>query len=194
MFDIGWAELMVVGVVALLVVGPKELPALLRTLGRYVGLVRRHANDFRRQFDEAIKETELDQLRKEVDGLRSDATKTWRDVEAAGKVTPDALGKPVTGPGSDSAPEAAAKSEVAVDAAQPPVAQVLPAHLDAGSASPAAMAAAAATARRIEAKQNDKGDHIRSPQASTEVPIVPPSPPANDTGPSGLKPAAKAEA
>ncbi|MEM1305883.1 MAG: Sec-independent protein translocase protein TatB, partial [Pseudomonadota bacterium] len=47
MLDIGWAELLVVGVVALLVVGPKELPGMLRTLGKYLGMVRRQANEFK---------------------------------------------------------------------------------------------------------------------------------------------------
>ncbi|MEL6872331.1 MAG: Sec-independent protein translocase protein TatB, partial [Pseudomonadota bacterium] len=47
MLDIGWTELLVIGVVALLVVGPKELPGLLRTIGRYVGMIRRQANEFR---------------------------------------------------------------------------------------------------------------------------------------------------
>lgn len=81
MLDIGWAELLVVGVVALLVVGPKELPGLLRTIGRYVGMVRRQANEFKAQFDEAIRETELDEIRKEVDAIRNDTTSTIRDVE-----------------------------------------------------------------------------------------------------------------
>ena len=71
MLDIGWMELMVVGVVALLVVGPKELPALLRTIGRFVGMAKRQADQFRAQFDEAIRETEFEDLRREMDDLRS---------------------------------------------------------------------------------------------------------------------------
>lgn len=81
MFDIGWTELLVVGVVALLVVGPKELPALLRTIGRYVGIIKRQANEFRAQFDDAIRETELEQLRREVASLKSDAESSLRSVE-----------------------------------------------------------------------------------------------------------------
>jgi len=81
MFDIGWSELVVIGVVALLVVGPKELPALLRTIGRYVGMIRRQANEFRAQFDEAMRETELEQLRKEVASLKSEAESTLRNAE-----------------------------------------------------------------------------------------------------------------
>lgn len=81
MFDIGWSELLVIGVVALLVVGPKELPALLRTIGRYMGMVKRHANEFRAQFDEAMRESELDQIRKEVESLKSDAETTLHSAE-----------------------------------------------------------------------------------------------------------------
>lgn len=81
MFDIGWTELLVVGVVALLVVGPKELPALLRTIGRYVGMIKRQANEFRAQFDDAIRETELEQLRREVASLKTDAESSLRSVE-----------------------------------------------------------------------------------------------------------------
>lgn len=81
MFDIGWGELLVIGVVALLVVGPKELPALLRTIGRYVGMIKRQANEFRAQFDEAMREAELDQLRKEVAALKSEAESSLRSAE-----------------------------------------------------------------------------------------------------------------
>lgn len=81
MFDIGWSELLVIGVVALLVVGPKELPALLRTIGRYIGIVKRQANEFRAQFDEAMRETEIEQLRKEVASLKSEAESTLRSAE-----------------------------------------------------------------------------------------------------------------
>src|SRR5690606_17087039 len=81
MFDIGWSELVVIGVVALLVVGPKELPALLRTIGRYVGMIKRQANEVRAQFDEAIRETELEQLRREVASLKGEAESTLRSAE-----------------------------------------------------------------------------------------------------------------
>ncbi|MCL4768409.1 MAG: Sec-independent protein translocase protein TatB [Hyphomicrobiaceae bacterium] len=81
MFDIGWSELVVVGIVALLVVGPKELPALLRTIGRYIGIVKRQANEFRAQFDEAMRETEIDQLRKEVAALKTEAETSLRSAE-----------------------------------------------------------------------------------------------------------------
>ena len=58
MFDIGWSEILVIAVVAIIVVGPKELPRMLRTFGKTMGTVRRTANDFKRQFDEALREAE----------------------------------------------------------------------------------------------------------------------------------------
>lgn len=70
MFDVGWSELVVIGVVALVVIGPRDLPGALRTLGRMVGQVKRMASDFQGQFNEALREAELDGLRREVDDLR----------------------------------------------------------------------------------------------------------------------------
>ena len=80
MFDIGWSELLIIGVIALIVVGPKELPVLLRTIGRYVGIIRKQAAEFRAQFDEALRETELDQIRKDVAGIKQDVTSTVHEA------------------------------------------------------------------------------------------------------------------
>lgn len=63
MFDIGWTEILVIAVVAIIVIGPKDLPRMLRTLGRYAGQLRRTAGEFRSQFDEVIRDSELDELR-----------------------------------------------------------------------------------------------------------------------------------
>lgn len=81
MFDVGWQELLVIGIVALIVVGPKELPTLLRTVGKYIGVIKRQAAEFRAQFDEAMRESELDKLKQDVESIRSDAENTLRDVE-----------------------------------------------------------------------------------------------------------------
>ena len=80
MFEISWSEILVIGVVALIVVGPKELPVLLRTVGRYMGIIKRQAAEFRAQFDEAMRESELDQIRKDVESIKSDAENTIRDA------------------------------------------------------------------------------------------------------------------
>lgn len=80
MFDIGWSELLVLGVVALIVIGPKDLPIVLRTIGRYAGIVKRQAAEFRAQFEEAIREAELDSLKKDVEGIGRDVETTVRDA------------------------------------------------------------------------------------------------------------------
>ncbi len=69
MFDIGWSELLVVGLVALIVIGPKELPAVLRTAGQWVGKIKRMASEFQGQFQEALREAEVVDLKKEADDL-----------------------------------------------------------------------------------------------------------------------------
>ncbi|WP_083590374.1 Sec-independent protein translocase protein TatB [Aurantimonas sp. 22II-16-19i] len=71
MFDLGWSELLVIAVVLVVVVGPKDLPGMLRTFGRVTRQMRAMAGDFRRQFDDALKEAELDEVRKGIDDVRS---------------------------------------------------------------------------------------------------------------------------
>lgn len=70
MFDFGWSEMLVIAVVMIVVVGPKDLPKMLRTIGRMTTKMRGMANDFQKQFNEALKEAELDDIKKSVDSLR----------------------------------------------------------------------------------------------------------------------------
>ncbi len=74
MFDIGWGELLVIGIVALVVIGPKELPVVVRTLGQSMAKLRRMAAEFQNQFNEAMREAELDELKKQAEKL-VDSTK-----------------------------------------------------------------------------------------------------------------------
>jgi sec-independent protein translocase protein TatB len=76
MFDITSSKLLILAVVALIVVGPKDLPILLRTIGKYLGIIRRHAAEFRGQFDEAMREAELDGLKKEFDAVSREVRAT----------------------------------------------------------------------------------------------------------------------
>jgi len=69
--DIGGTELLVIAAVALIVVGPKDLPALLRKLGQFVGRMRGMASEFRASFDEMARQSELDDLRREVQAMRA---------------------------------------------------------------------------------------------------------------------------
>ncbi len=83
MFDIGWSELLVLGAIALIFVGPKELPGLLRTIGRYAGVLKRQAAEFRSYFDEALKEAELDQLKNDLTGFKREMEGAARDAMRA---------------------------------------------------------------------------------------------------------------
>ena len=73
MFDVGWSELLLIGIVALVVIGPKELPGALRTLGQWMGKLRRMASEFQGQFQEAMREAEMADLKKQVDDMTSQA-------------------------------------------------------------------------------------------------------------------------
>jgi sec-independent protein translocase protein TatB len=69
MFDLTSSKLLLLAVVALLVIGPKDFPVLLRTIGKYMGIIRGHAKEFRAQFDEAMRESELGQLKKDMESI-----------------------------------------------------------------------------------------------------------------------------
>src|ERR1700752_3222794 len=100
MFDISWTEFLLIGIVTLIVIGPKELPAVMRSLGQWTRKIRSLAADFQNQFHEAMREAEMADLKKQVDDIASDVKqydplKTVRaDVEAIGKD----LDKSVTAP------------------------------------------------------------------------------------------------
>src|SRR6202166_4111127 len=91
MFDISWTEFLLIGVVALIVIGPKELPGVMRALGQWTRKIRGMAADFQNQFQEAMREAEMADLKKEVDDMAHDIKhydplKDVRaDVEALGK-------------------------------------------------------------------------------------------------------------
>ena len=95
MFDIGWSEILVIAAVAIIVVGPKDLPRMLRTFGKTMGQVRRTANDFKRQFDEALREAEREVGLEETKKQISAATKPLSDVKKDLDATLRAAEKPV---------------------------------------------------------------------------------------------------
>jgi len=163
MFDIGWSELVVIGVVALIVIGPKELPAVLRAIGHWTTKIRRMAGEFQSQFQEAMREAEMSDLKKQVDGLGDavkfdpldpdplypkEATK-WEpkkdsaaDSTTDSNSTTDSKAEPAADAAPDSAP-APTETQGAVTAAEPAAAGAVessPGHSpnaapDAGAAS-----------------------------------------------------------
>ena len=124
MFDIGWSEMIVCGVVALIVIGPKELPSALRAAGRLVSKARGIAGEFRHHWDDAMRESELDEIRKKAEAAvgMTDLQSTAQSIldpkgEIAGAMTlPDA-------PSLEPAPAAAAPAQPAV---APPAPETTP--------------------------------------------------------------------
>jgi sec-independent protein translocase protein TatB len=87
--DIGWMELLVIGVVALIVVGPKDLPVMFRRLGQFTGRIRAMARDFQRAMDEAADETGMTELNRD---LRNAAKYTRNPAKAGKDALKDAFG------------------------------------------------------------------------------------------------------
>jgi sec-independent protein translocase protein TatB len=83
MFDIGWSELLVIAIVAIVVVGPRELPKLMRNFGYYAGKVRKAAAEFRRQFDDAMREAELDEVKKAIESVKTETASIETSVREA---------------------------------------------------------------------------------------------------------------
>ncbi len=101
MFDIGWSEIAVIAVVALIAIGPKELPGVLRMVGQWMGKARRMAAEFQGQFQEAMREAEMADLKKTFDEVKEAAsglgsgnvmTSLQRDVSEALRI--DDVDKP----------------------------------------------------------------------------------------------------
>lgn len=104
MFDLGWSELLLLMVLAIIFVGPKDLPKMMRTVGQAVAKVRAMAREFQSSFDELARETELEELRKEVASLKNHATKPLRSLQ-------DEISKPVNIGGGGAGADATAKAE-----------------------------------------------------------------------------------
>src|SRR4051812_28289431 len=152
MFDFSWGEVLVIGGVALIVIGPKDLPKALRTVGQMTSKVRRMAGEFQAQFNEAMREAELDEVRKDLQGLNTSVAaatatgfnpiQTIRD-EIKGAVESTG-GKPTDASPPAPQPSAEPVSVAAVAPAMPmPDLPPAPAVADAGAAIAAESAAPA---------------------------------------------------
>lgn len=89
MLDIGWPELLIVALVTIIVVGPKELPRVLRTVTQMVRKLRAMANEFQSGIDDLAREAELDDLKKDIEKAASTdiAGELENQVDPAGEVT-----------------------------------------------------------------------------------------------------------
>ena len=81
MFDLGWAEMAIIMLVALIVIGPKDLPKVARTVGQWTGKARALARDFQRSLDDMAREAELDEIKKSIDKAgRFDVKQSIKDM------------------------------------------------------------------------------------------------------------------
>lgn len=111
---IGGLEILVIGLLALIVVGPKDLPLMMRKVGQFLARARAMANEFRSSFDEMARQAELDELRKEVEALRNAqavplgaaAEEAFRDIDNSLKAP---LALPPSAPVAEGAPEPASE-------------------------------------------------------------------------------------
>jgi sec-independent protein translocase protein TatB len=134
MFDIGWSELVVIAVVALIAIGPKELPGVLRMVGQWMGKARKMAAEFQGQFQEAMREAEMADLKKSFDEVKEAATgftsgdlmtSLEKDVSSAMKI--DDIDKPaIDTPATDTPSNIDALAAPATDtpAAEAPIPEV----------------------------------------------------------------------
>jgi sec-independent protein translocase protein TatB len=107
MFDISWGKLVIIGVVALIVIGPKELPAVLRTLGQWMSKIRRMASEFQGQFQDAMREAEMADLKKQFDDTTAAVKSTFDTTDIKNELEkmihePTATSTPATPPVSTS--------------------------------------------------------------------------------------------
>lgn len=182
MFDLGWTELLVIAVVAIVIVGPKDLPRALRAVGKYTGKARRMAGDFQRQFNEAVREADLDDVKKSVTdigkidplgdirkemskaeaGIKSDLQKATKlDTPAKVEAKSDAAADTAK-PATPAEPAAAATAE----APKASAAKAKPKKASAAKAAPKKPAASKAAPKKTAAKAAPKKPAAAKPAAS----------------------------
>jgi sec-independent protein translocase protein TatB len=201
MFDLSWGEIALIGVVALVVIGPKELPGVLRGVGQALGKLRRMASDFQYQFNQALQEAEVDKVKSSInsvtDAVNTTPSSTFNPIDYAreqikstvdeikgqpapgtiGPTLPDPLAQAVPAPPSYTADPAAIQA--AFQPAEPPVAFATP-------ASGAAPATAGPAAPAIGAAPVDPPSGFMAmpaPTAAAEPVPTPSAPPASEPAP-----------
>ncbi|MFM2282062.1 MAG: hypothetical protein RLZZ444_4293 [Pseudomonadota bacterium] len=127
MLEVGWSEILVIALILIIVVGPKDLPGMLRNFGRMASRVRSMANEFKGQFDEAIREAELDDVRKGMSEVsKLNPANSLRDainpIRQLGQDIKSDLQKATTVPAAEHKPFVEPKVEPAIEPVTPPAA------------------------------------------------------------------------
>lgn len=167
MFEIGWSELLIVAIVAIIVVGPRELPKMLRAFGNTVGRLRRMAGEFQDQFREAMREAEVEEARREMEKLRdlnplNDIRDEIKSVADQARIDPNQIAAPEL-PSSSSTAPALASSPPAVEA--PEAAPAIPSALAPAAPEPAVETPVAETPKNTA--------NSSAPPSSAEAPREP---------------------
>jgi sec-independent protein translocase protein TatB len=168
MFDIGWSEFVVIGVVALIAIGPKELPGVLRTVGQYMGKVRRMASEFQSQFQDAMREAEMADIKKSVDEMTDAATKHFTDFDPIGTVRKEIDSLSSIDPMKDTSSTASASPEAAPPGIPAPVSSeaTIPHHSDATIAAEAPPPVATTHDAPHEPNSHEAKPHEAKPSGS----------------------------
>lgn len=184
MLDLGWTEMLAIGVVALFVIGPRDLPKAMRTVGRYVAKIRGMAREFQNSIDDAVRDTELEEVKNAIaPNGRVDVTQTLRRTVDPDQELSKALDFNDTGAG--------AKSETA-DPKKAKAGHTDPAAKPAGKA----RAEDGASPKPSEQEEtgsagSDNNDSAKAKPVVSHWPSSRPSPPADpsadDTDQSGAK-------
>jgi sec-independent protein translocase protein TatB len=159
MFDMSWGEILVIGAVALIVIGPKDLPKALRTVGQMTAKIRRMAGEFQTQFNEAMREAELEDVRRQVADLNqsvSSATSTaFNPMQTIRDELKDAIERPATTPAEPATPEAGAPAPSSEPAVELPAPELPPLGDPAQAQALAEAAEREAAEREAAAKEPD---------------------------------------
>jgi len=88
MLDIGWTEILIIAVITLFVVGPKDIPKVLRTIGIWIGKFKSISRDFQNTLHDAVKEAELDEVKKQIESAKTGFTKEMTEtIDSEGELT-----------------------------------------------------------------------------------------------------------
>src|SRR6185295_1988662 len=119
MLDFSWSHILIVLIVALVVVGPKDAPRLMRMVGQWLGKVRQMAGQFRKSFDDMARQSELDELRKEIGNLRAERPLAGLERDMHKPAMPrDKNTKPAVE--TEAAPREVRREAAATDGRKPP--------------------------------------------------------------------------
>jgi sec-independent protein translocase protein TatB len=154
MLDIGWTELLLIAVVAIVVIGPKDLPDALRSLGRMMTKIRRMAGEFQGQFNAALREADLEEVKKDFDSIRQ-STSVLKGGFNPLDIARNEIKGAITGPGAVTGAEA-------LEPATPPPAAIAPIIDPALTSSATAAETPMAPAPAAETPSPPETEHVPS--------------------------------